>query len=151
MTIQNDHFKQNNIPAINLTVFKDSNHLLYENEHGVALNNYEIFHNPIPNVPSTQSYGNVVDNKEIHQQIYDDELHPLPTSNISTNTPKTTNDLNICTQISSIINNPTTKGIYQIKFSNELQNDGGANQSVTNNRNILLHYKIYKSLSYKWY
>ena len=44
-------FEQNNIPAINVTEkIEDSNHLLYENEYGATLENYEIFHSPIPTV-----------------------------------------------------------------------------------------------------
>ena len=132
-------FDQHNIPTKNIIPSQDSPYL-YEDEHGFVLNNNDIFHNTL-DVPQHSSYGHIFDESDIQKQLQNQDILEQPTSYVCIvkSTPQDTN--NLTSHISSIINDTTTKGLYQFQLSNEMQNDGGANRSVTSSKNILLHYK----------
>ena len=136
-------FETHNIPTITTTI--DSNihkNFVYEDQEGNILHHSDIFQqiDPITKIPL--QYGNIIDEHDAITQRID-----APISNSSTcftcvdNPTFHTPTPSIDSQVSSIVNNPKTNGLYQLQFSNEMQNDGGANRSVTNLKSILLHFK----------
>ena len=132
-------FKQHNIPTNNIITSEVSTPYFYQDESGYTLSHHDVFHNTVY-IDKHSSYGHILNATDL-QERQQEPTSEQPTSYICTTRNINPNTTTISSHISTIINNPTTDGIYQLQFSNEMQNDGGANRSVTNYKNILIHYK----------
>ena len=119
-------FDNNVRPVINTVT--DNHSYLYADEQHTSLEDNHIFHpNPIPKNSSNDTLGFVstCTDTYINDSIFsnDDTIESLPST-------------------SPIVDKLHTRGIYKIQLQHEIQNDGGANRSVTNCRPILHNFKF---------
>ena len=131
-------FEKHNIPTTNITTSGVSTPYVYQDECGYALSHDDIFHTT-HYIPEHNSYGHILNDADL-QKRQQESTNEQPTSCICTTRSIPPDTTTMSSHITSIITNPTTNGIYQFQFSNEMQNDGGANRSVINCKNILIHY-----------
>ena len=116
-------FEDDTRPIIQTTT--DQHPYIYINEEKIILNDKQIFSQPtaINSIP-LQTYGyistctDILDHNDTNIDIIPSLLSTTP-----------------------IIKKLQSRGIYEMKLQQKLQNDGGANRSVTNCKQILYNYK----------
>ena len=116
-------FENNAEPIVKMT--NDPTSYIYLHDNNYIANENDIFLNPSTFDSTTNdNYGFVAadnDTNTIYPTIIGHDIVSSPQTNTATDIP--------------------IDGIYEMQFNPHLQNDGGANRSVTNNKNILSQFK----------
>ena len=99
----------------------------------------DIFHISNHITPSEYSFGSIL-NSTIHNDF---NVHTIPTIHVC-NHPiayQPSNKQNLVNHISHVLKNKKLKGLYSLEINTNIQNDSGANRSVTNLKSILHDYR----------